>query len=189
MLKGDGLTKNTLIRLALGKIFMVAATTSPYFLHTLVKQYFNDKTLKASRARAKKLRELEKRNLIKFQQTDNGTIHLELTHQGRHIVRLYNLETMKLKKPKEWDGKWRILIYDIPKIQKGASNAFRTKIRQLGLFPLQKSVWVSPYECLPEIEFLAVVFNINFEKCISYFRTAEIPKTAQIKEFFGFGIV
>jgi|SRR3989344_2980741 len=183
--RGNNLTKDTLLRIARGGIFVIAAVTSPYFLHTIVKSYFKDKTLKNARARARKLRELEKRNLIKFQEDKNGMIRMELTYQGKHVVHTYNLEEMKLQKPKKWDGQWRVLIYDIPKSQKKASNAFREKIRQLGLFPLQKSVWVSPYECFSEIEFLAIVFNINLKECILYFRTNEIPKLEELKKFFN----
>ena len=37
-----------------------------------------------------------------------------------------------------------------PKLRK-ASNAFRRKIKGLGLYRLQKSIWVSPYDCISEL--------------------------------------
>jgi DNA-binding transcriptional regulator PaaX len=181
----NNLTKETLLKIAAIGALTLAVSTSPYFLHRLVNAYFKDKTGKARRARAKKLREMEKHKLINFKELGNGTVRIELSHKGKNLVRQYNLENMKLQKPKHWDGQWRIVIYDIPTHQKRASNAFRQKLRQLGLFPIQRSVWVSPYECLSEIEFLATVFDIDIDRCVCYFLAKNIPREKEIKEFFS----
>lgn len=123
--------------------------------------------------------------MIGFKELGNGSVRIELTHQGKKLIRIYNLENIKIKTPKHWDGQWRILIYDIPARQKKASNAFREKVKQLGLYPIQKSVWGSPYECLPEIEFLATVFDIDIDRCICYFHAKNIPREKEITKFFG----
>ena len=185
LVRKDTLTKNTLLRIiALGAI-TIAASTSPYFLHYAAKTYFKDRAQKAIRARAKKLRELEKRKLISFKELGNGTVRIELAHHGKTLVRMYTLETMQLEKPKQWDRRWRILLYDIPAPQRRASNAFREKVRHLGLFPLQRSVWVSPYECLAEIEFLATIFEIDMDRCIGYFNSQNIPREKEVRKFFN----
>lgn len=184
-IKTKGFTKETVLKIAAIGVLTIVAATSPYFLHRIVEAYFNDRTKKAARARARKLRELEKYKLISFKELGNGTVRIELTHQGKQLVRQYNLEDMRLKKPKNWDRQWRILIYDIPIHQKQASNAFREKLRDLGLFPIQKSVWVSPYECLAEIEFLATVFDIDVDRCICCLTAKDVPRRKEITKFFG----
>jgi len=71
---------------------------------------------------------------------------------------------LKIAKPKKWDGKWRVFIFDIPsypKIYNKAREALRDKIKTLGFFQLQKSVWVYPYECEDEILFLAEIYNVQ----------------------------
>jgi len=184
-LRKNNFTKDTLLRIAEVGVVTLAASTSPFVLHALVRAYFKDRSRKIARARAKKLRELEQHKLISFKELDNGAVRIELTHQGKNLIRTYNLEEMKLNIPKQWDGEWRILIYDIPTPQKKASNAFREKLKQLGLFAIQRSVWVSPYECLSEIEFLATVFDIDIDRCICYFHARNIPRENDIKKFFG----
>ena len=67
---------------------------------------------------------------------------------------------MKIEKPKIWDGKWRIVIFDIPKHKKRARDALREKLKELGFYPFQKSVWVFPYPCEKEIQFLVELFDI-----------------------------
>ncbi|MBI4087689.1 MAG: hypothetical protein HY434_02560 [Candidatus Liptonbacteria bacterium] len=183
--KRDNLTKDTLVRLAKIGVIVIAASTSPYFLQRLVSRYFQDKIAKVARARAKKLRELEKRKLVSFKELGGGSVRIELTRLGKELVRIYDLENMTLKKPKSWDKKWRIIIYDIPVSQRRASQALSKKFRQLGLFPLQRSVWVSPHECLEEIEFIATVFEIDMDRCICYFRTRNIPREKEVRKFFG----
>ena len=76
-------------------------------------------------------------------------------------------------------------MYDIPVQQKRASNAFREKLKSLGLFPLQKSIWISPFDCLAELEFLATIFEINMDRCVYHFVAKEIPREKEIKKFFN----
>ena len=181
--KNNITAKEILLTLAEVGIFTVA-TTSPYFLSAVIKQYFKSQSRKRREAQQRTLRELAKRKYISFKEQNNGTVKIELTHQGRLMVRQYNLENMKLQKPKRWDKRWRVLLYDIPTYNKKASDAFREKLKQLRLYQLQKSVWVSPYDCISEIEFLCGVFDIDINRHVLYFTTPEIPQEQILKKFF-----
>lgn len=181
--RAANLTKETLLTIA--KVgFVVIAASSPYFLHTVARQFFKDQTRKAIRARAKKLRELKRRKLVSYRQLSGGEIRIELSQNGKKLVRQYNLDTMQIKKPARWDGKWRIIIYDIPQYKRKASNAFREKLRDLDLLKLQKSVWISAYECLPELEFLCSVFEIDMDDCVHYFHSTEVPQEDEARKHF-----
>ncbi len=187
-LRGNNLTKETLLTIAKGVgvgAAVVVAATSPYFLSGLARNFFDDVVDRAVRARARKLRELERRRLVSFKELPSGDVRIELMHRGKLLVRQYQLETMKLARPARWDRTWRIVMYDIPQGQRQASNAFREKLRQLGLFPLQRSVWVSPYECIGELEFLCSVFEINMDNHVCHFTAEHIPKEKEAKKFFN----
>jgi len=151
----------------------------------IVKGYFKDETGELARKRARKLKELQKRKLLEFKEMPDGSIKINLSHLGKNLIRQYKLEEITIIKPKQWDKKWRIITYDIPHSQQRASQALSKKLRELQLYQLQKSIWVSPYECLGEIEFICTVFDINIGNCIRYFRTSEIPKEKEIKDFFN----
>jgi DNA-binding transcriptional regulator PaaX len=182
--KKSNLTKDTLLTIAAAGVIVIAAGTSPYFLHTLAKSFFREQAKKHRRARARKLRELEKRKLISFKELGGGKIRIELTHRGKNLIRQYDLDDMQLKKSEKWDQAWRVMMYDIPVHKKKAAGALRNKIKQLGLYQLQKSVWVSPYEYHSELEFICSIFEINMSRYIYYFRTKEIPKEKECKRFF-----
>ena len=51
----------------------------------------------------------------------------------------------------KWDKKWRIVIFDIPQELHNKRNIFRQKLRSMGFYMLQKSVFVFPYECREEL--------------------------------------
>ncbi len=47
---------------------------------------------------------------------------------------------------KKWDGKWWVLVYDIPEEKRVKREFLRRFIQDLGLGKIQKSCWVSPYD-------------------------------------------
>jgi len=57
-----------------------------------------------------------------------------------------------LKKDKKWDGKWRIVVFDVPEKKKKMRNFFRQKLNELGFRQLQKSVWICPYNIADTVE-------------------------------------
>lgn len=181
--RNANLTKELLLTLAKVGCFAIAAT-SPYFLHNFLKAYFKDKNRKVAYRRAERLHELRKKKIVSFKESPNGTVKIELTQDGRRWVRQYNINDLKIKKPLRWDKKWRLIFYDIPHYHKKARDAFREKLKQLGLYQLQKSVWLSAYDCYGEIEFLSMVFNINMEN-IFYLEVDKLPNDYKLKQWFG----
>ena len=54
-----------------------------------------------------------------------------------------------------WDGKWRLVSFDVPVEKNTARMALRALLLEFDFRPLQKSVWVSPF-AVPE-EFIELV--------------------------------
>lgn len=102
---------------------------------------------------------LKKRKFIKIIKEKNGRVKITLTNKGRKRILEMSLDFVKIKKPRKWDGKWRIVIFDVPVKQNAAREALRNKMKNLGFKQLQKSVWIVPWECEDEILFVAEVFK------------------------------
>src|SRR4030043_1232532 len=81
-------------------------------------------------------------------------MYVSLSKEGKKIAGKYHIDDLQIPKPKRWDGRWRILIFDIPDKNKIKREALRGKLKELGLYRLQKSVWVCPYNFQREISFL-----------------------------------
>jgi len=96
---------------------------------------------------------LKRRGDVRFV-NQNGQVFVSITKKGYN--RLAQLESLRVRlpaqKPNTWDGKWRIVIFDIPERDRNLRDAFRSKLRELECVRLQGSVWVTPYEVRGEIK-------------------------------------
>lgn len=93
------------------------------------------------------LYKLKKSRLLIMKESPNGTFNVELTEKGKRKAMQLRFDDLTIAKPKNWDGIWRIVIFDIPNKKTNARDALRFKLRDLGFYQLQKSVWVFPYPC------------------------------------------
>lgn len=83
----------------------------------------------------------------------NGEVYLRLTSVGQQSLHR-DFPLLSLQRQK-WDGKWRIVIFDIEEKEKATRNALRAKLQELGFGMLQESVWVTPHDLIADFrEFL-----------------------------------
>jgi len=86
---------------------------------------------------------------------------LRLTDKGERRLRLLELHDYQIKKPKRWDKRWRVLIFDIPEKRKGLRDKVRRTLAAVGFVRLQDSVWIYPYDCEDLITLLKADFKIG----------------------------
>ncbi|OGZ30069.1 MAG: hypothetical protein A2931_03765 [Candidatus Niyogibacteria bacterium RIFCSPLOWO2_01_FULL_45_48] len=104
---------------------------------------------------------MKKEHSLVFCKEENGADIYEFTKNGEKKFRRFVLETLKIEAPLKWDGNWRIIIFDIPENRRLARRSLQRKLSEIGCYPLQKSVWVHPFPCEEEIEFIKDVFNVK----------------------------
>ena len=107
------------------------------------------------------VREFKYDRLINFQEKGNGEIIVTLSDKGRTIVLSFDFDKLVIKEPLRWDKKWRLVIFDIPEKKRQVRNALRDKLVELGFKELQRSIFVHPYNCQSEIDFIIEVFEIR----------------------------
>lgn len=71
-----------------------------------------------------------------------------LTQKGKRRVIKIQLRD-HLSQRRTWDGKWRVLIFDVPERRRSARDFLRRELRLLGFKQLHRSVWVTPYDMPP----------------------------------------
>ncbi|MEK7113847.1 MAG: hypothetical protein AAB873_03405 [Patescibacteria group bacterium] len=102
---------------------------------------------------------LRKLNFISFK--EEGDFHkVVLTENGREIFLRFNYENMEFKFPKIWDRFFRVIVFDIPEKKKPARDSLREKMKELGCIRFNDSVWVYPYPCQKEIDFIANYWGV-----------------------------
>jgi phenylacetic acid degradation operon negative regulatory protein len=84
--------------------------------------------------------------------------------KGKFILSKEGLKILRKKyptlyyRPKNWDKKIRLVIFDIYELERTKRNQLRKLLKQLGFIMLQKSVWISPFN---QFEFLDEFLNEN----------------------------
>ena len=68
---------------------------------------------------------------------------LRLTDTGRSKA----LWTKMRLVDEKWDGKWRIVSWDIPEKRRKARDLLRHQLKQLGFIKFQNSIWASKRNC------------------------------------------
>ncbi len=137
---------------------------------------FNDSRVKQVVGR------LKNRGLVKSQIKDKKVI-VALTKKGKQKVLNYYIDKIKLKKHKNWDGKWRIVLFDIPESKKAARDALRCKFKFLGMRQLQKSAFVYPFDCREEIFYVASFYEVGDH--IFYLEAKIDDIEEKLKRIFG----
>ena len=89
---------------------------------------------------------LKKRGLI----TERLDGQFQFTPKGKDWYRGALFKYWKSTGQK-WDKKWRVIIFDIPQELHNKRNIFRSKLKYLGFYMIQKSVFVFPYPCEEEL--------------------------------------
>ena len=88
-----------------------------------------------------------------------------------------------IKKPKHWDGKWRIVIYDLKERKRGLRDKLRNTLASFGFIRLQHSVWIYPYDCEDLIMLIKADFKIG--KDILYLIVEKVENDIWLKRSFG----
>lgn len=174
--------KAVLVIAALGGVLTIASIT-PGVFGPLEK--FRSSHQRSKRERYKRLWQgfyrLKKERLLEFKEEKNGQFIYKITKKGEAKLQSFMLETLAVKKPNKWDGKWRIVIFDIPERRRNARKALQKKLLELGFYMMQKSVWVHPFPCEREIEFLKDFFNVKAN--VDILLISEMPNGRVIYNF------
>lgn len=179
---GREFTKNIIMGIFFAGAITVAA---PYFAVTAIPKIIKlaIKNKKRKHAFHNAFLKLKKRGLIKTI-NKNGQIYISLTKEGKKKAGKYQIDNLKIKKPAKWDGKWRILIFDIKEDQRVKREALRGKIKELRLFKLQDSVWAHPFEFQKEIDLLRSFFGLNKNE-MQIITADKMEDDKKMKMFFG----
>jgi len=121
--------------------------------------------------------------LITFEKRD-GKAYARITDAGRKKLK-FELEKNKLdlSKKRRWNGRWRVVIFDVPERRRRTRDRLRIFMQELGFVRLQDSVWVFPYDCEDFITLLKAELKIG--SAVLYMVVEKIENDKHLREHFG----
>lgn len=183
-------TKETIKKILLsslqGGLVITAVFLSPTFLYQLIRASLRHYSYKKAQeykreSYRKAMQRLLEEKMIRVSQQGEKTV-ITLTKEGQKRVLIYKLDDLRIKKPKKWDHRWRIVAFDIPEKKKLGREVLRNKLKNLGFIKIQKSVWIFPYPCEKEIEFIRIIYEVR--PYVTLFETRKIENEDFYKDLF-----
>ncbi len=138
---------------------------------------------KGNKKRSDTLRYLKQRGLVEWRREGHDIV-ITLTKEGKERASKYQIDELVLERPRTWDKKWRVVVFDIPNSSTFVRNVFRRKLKELGFYALQKSIWVHPYKCEEEIALLRDFLEAS-AKQIRVIEATKIEKDDSLRKYFG----
>ena len=107
------------------------------------------------------LRHMKRLDLISIDHLADGSTYISITKKGAQRLQDVYLEDITINTPKKWDGRWRIVSFDIPSDKRDERNEFLTQLRRLGFIRSLHSMWVYPFPCTEEIYAISKIIGID----------------------------
>jgi len=159
------------------------SATSPYFGLSLIKGFNKENKKKDWRRFYLSLNYLNRRGYVRILERNAQGMKVEITRKGKKIVREFDIDSLKLKKQENWDGKWRVIAFDVPVSKNQNRRAFTEKIKELGFIMVQRSIWAYPFECYEELMMMRKFYGI--EEYVSYFKAVEVEDEIKWRGIFN----
>jgi len=140
-------TRNLILRtLAIGGMISVALVAPKTV--ALLKKFDHGATNRKNLYRriTQAITDLENTGLVKTS-GQRGHRNIVLTEKGRAMIEKVYASEYRIPEPAFWDGKWRIVMFDIREKRRKARSQLRFLLSSAGFLRLQDSVWIYPYPC------------------------------------------
>lgn len=127
--------------------------------------YFVERGRRRARKEQAQLRKhvdyLKRKRLIEIRNKGEERL-VRLTKKAKYeILRLQFVQHMSTQRTQKWDRKWRLVLFDVPEIQKKYRDFLRKLMRKNGFRMWQLSVWASPYNPEPYLSQLLRYLGID----------------------------
>lgn len=103
---------------------------------------------------------MKRKRWIAFE-TKDGRKHMRITEWGMREMESIRLGTYAIRQPRKWDGRWRMVMFDIVERRRKDREKIRSILLNLGLYRLQDSVWVHPFDFEEAIALLKTEFRLG----------------------------
>lgn len=122
--------------------------------------------------------------IIMKPEADDFTI--ELTSLGKERHSELHFESLRIPKPKKWNGKWWLVAADIPtREHRSGADSLRLKLRALGFCSLQRTLWIYPYDPRQEMRLILSRYNISQFVTLMEINRLDREDELKAKQFFN----
>jgi len=157
----------------------------PLAVEEVVKTLKEIKNLKIAENKIERsLKSLEKKEIIYLEEKGDHTF-VHIKDKNNPTIIKYSIKALLYfkKKDKKWNGKWFMVFFDVPEIQRNKRGYLREYLKKIGFYKYQQSVYIFPYECEEEVALIKKI--IEAAKYMKYIIAEKIEDEELVKSFFN----
>ena len=113
----------------------------------------------------------------------DGKKFLRITPKGSKALAFEQAKVALKNQKKKWDGRWRMVVFDVPERRRQVRNRLRAVMCEIGFVRLQDSVWVYPYDCEDFVALLKAELKIG--AAVLYMVVEQIENDKHLRTHFG----
>ena len=183
--KGE-IAKIILATIGIGAILGGTVLITPNFpiiIGSFIKLIEEIKGIKLPKLKVKRtLKLLEKRKILNLV-IKNSEVYIEVEDAWNIEILKYSIQSLlAMRKKLKWQGKWFLVIFDVPEEQRNKRYYLRKFLKEIGFYQYQQSVYVFPYECEKEIILIKKI--IEGGKYLSYIVAEKVEYEDKLKTYF-----
>ncbi|KKP87314.1 MAG: Transcriptional regulator, PaaX family [Candidatus Roizmanbacteria bacterium GW2011_GWA2_35_8] len=183
--KGE-IAKIILATIGIGAILGGTVLITPNFpiiIGSFIKLIEEIKGIKLPKLKVKRtLKLLEKRKILNLE-IKNNEVYVEVEDIWNIEILKYSIQSLfEMRKKLKWQGKWFLVIFDVPEEQRNKRYYLRKFLKEIGFYQYQQSVYVFPYECEKEITLIKKI--IEGGKYLSYIVAEKVEYEDKLKTYF-----
>lgn len=115
---------------------------------------------------SKVLKHLREKGWVEF--TDDSSLLIRFTDKGKEKAVLAKI----LLEEDKWDGRWRMVLFDIPEKRRVVRDVLRAKLKSWGFMPWQQSIWITKKNCTkPLREFIK---NVGIKEWVKVLESDDV---------------
>lgn len=131
------------------------------------------------------VRRLEKEGLVTVS-GERGERRIRITEKGRGMMDEIEFREHTIPEQAFWDGRWRVLIFDISERRRRVRAQLRRLLQGAGFVRIQDSVWVYPYPCDEFISLVRTHLKSGVGEILSFVAEA-LESDKWLREYFRLG--
>ena len=112
---------------------------------------------------------------------------VKITEKGRKVMERIEFGEYVIPEPAFWDGKWRVLIFDIREKRRRVRDQLRRLLDGAGFIRVEDSVWVYPYPCDEFISLVRAHLKSGVGEMRSFVAEA-LESDKSLREHFNLGL-
>ncbi len=173
----NALAKEILLLVAMGG-FAASCLVTPGLAYAA--KLFPNITGQENSRLKRQIRSLVRRGLIqeinsKYYLTPEGVLY-----KNKLIIETFSLPIWDKE---QWEGKWHVILFDIPETHRNARNSFRRILQRHNYFEYQKSVYVHPHDYSKEFKKLAKLHDVVAH--VNSFSAMALDREPELKNYYN----